>query len=223
MELCKIYLLLTGVYCQLIDVSTIISFSKPRGIIVTSENLLVAAEDHHIDVFTFPYSTSPTFLFPVGQTSSGNNNGLLSDGQISFNKPNGLAISPFGVVIADSSNHKIRLLTRTEVSTIAGSGAPGSLDSSLALSKFIRPLDVAVDGSGIIYVADTGNNLIRVVNSTKVSTRAGNISLPGSYINGMGSDARFNEPSGIAVDGIGFNTADTKRRSHHAILLHIRQ
>jgi streptogramin lyase len=90
------------------------------------------------------------------------------------------------------------------VSTLAGSaGIAGSADGVGASARFNHPTGIAIDGAGNIYVADTTNNTVRKITATgAVSTIAG---LPGVSGNqdGVGSDALFNSPGGLAVDGYG--------------------
>lgn len=99
----------------------------------------------------------------------------------------------------------------TQVSTLAGSGAPGFVDGTRTAAQFSAPGGIVVDGNGNVYVTDTGNNRIRriVVSTGVVTTLAGN-SAPGSN-DGTGVAAQFNGPSGIALDGDGTNlyVADT--------------
>ena len=65
------------------------------------------------------------------------------------------------------------------------------------------PSGVAVDASGIVYVADEGNNTIRKITADgAVSTLAGLAGSRGST-DGTGSVARFDSPSGVAVDSLG--------------------
>ena len=55
-----------------------------------------------------------------------------------------------------------------EVSTLAGSGSEGSADGTGTAASFHNPSGVAVDNSGIVYVADTRNHLIRKISSAGV-------------------------------------------------------
>ncbi|MGO9203727.1 MAG: InlB B-repeat-containing protein [Limisphaerales bacterium] len=84
--------------------------------------------------------------------------------------------------------------------TLAGQ-APGWFDGAAGAALFNQPFGVAADASGNVYVADTFNNTIRKVSSSgEVTTLAGLAGSPGST-DGSGQAARFNFPSGVAVDG----------------------
>jgi len=87
------------------------------------------------------------------------------------------------------------------VTTLAGrAGVYGSADGTGSSALFNNPEGVAVDSATNIYVADTWNHTIRKVTPGRVvTTIAGQAGSPGSA-DGIGTDARFNHPSGIAVD-----------------------
>ena len=88
------------------------------------------------------------------------------------------------------------------VSTIAGSGSIGSADGISNLASFNNPESVAVDSSGNVYVADSGNNKIRKITPAgMVSTFAG--SGVQSSTDGNGSVASFYDPEGLAFDSSG--------------------
>ena len=93
-------------------------------------------------------------------------------------------------------------LNAQTVTTFAGAGFSGSTDGTGIAARFINPSSVAVDASGNIYVADTGNHLIRkITTGGVVSTFAGS-SLQGST-DGTGTAASFRYPTGVAVDASG--------------------
>jgi sugar lactone lactonase YvrE len=107
------------------------------------------------------------------------------------------------VFVGDYGNNKIRKIdVAGVVTTLAGSGNAGSTNATGAAASFNQPRGVAVDGSGNIYVADTGNNKIRKVTSGGVVT-----TLAGSGIwsstDATGAAASFGVPQGVAVDGVG--------------------
>ncbi|MFT4617478.1 MAG: sugar lactone lactonase YvrE, partial [Ilumatobacter sp.] len=109
------------------------------------------------------------------------------------------------VYVADTGNQLIRKITSAGVvTTLAGTaGATGSADGTGAAARFDSPSGVAVDGSGNVYVADTGNQLIRKITSAGVvTTLAGTAGATGSA-DGTGAAASFDFPFGVAVDGSG--------------------
>ncbi|MFT6292691.1 MAG: sugar lactone lactonase YvrE, partial [Ilumatobacter sp.] len=131
----------------------------------------------------------------------------------SFDYPSGVAVDGSGnVYVADRSNHLIRKISPTgDVTTLAGNaGNSGAVDDNGTSASFYFPSGVAVDGSGYVYVADTGNHLIRKISPTGVvTTLAGNAGNSGAD-NGTGTSASFNNPYGVAVDGSGYvYVADT--------------
>src|ERR1700722_8253284 len=85
--------------------------------------------------------------------------------------------------------------------TLAGSAAQGSANGATNLAQFQNPGGVAMDSSGNIFVADTGNDIIRKItpNGT-VSTFAGSPGIVGSV---DGNSALFNAPQSVAVDSSG--------------------
>jgi sugar lactone lactonase YvrE len=139
----------------------------------------------------------------AGNGTIGANNG--PGATASFSSPSGVAVDKAGnVYVADAGNNLIRKITPDgAVSTLAGTVA--AVDTSNTVTSeplFSGPSGVAVDASGNVYVADSGNNEIRVVNAAgKVNTLAGKLSA--GYANGAGSNATFNNPTGVAVDASG--------------------
>jgi trimeric autotransporter adhesin len=135
--------------------------------------------------------------------------------------PGGIAIDKSGnVFIADSVNSRIRkIATDGTISTVAGTGGAGyNGDGGAATAALLSsPGAVALDSSGNLYIADTGNDLIRKVTGTTITTVAGNITSAGFGSQAFGGDngpatsALLNGPTGVAVDASGnLYIADTK-------------
>jgi len=122
---------------------------------------------------------------------------------VRLNDPEGIAVEDSGnVYFADSLSSTIRKVTpEGAVITLAGNlGNSGSADGSGAVALFYRPVGIALDGSGNIYVADCGNSTIRKITPKgEVTTLAGSPGISG-FADGKGNDARFDNPQGIAVD-----------------------
>lgn len=128
----------------------------------------------------------------------------------SLSQPYGIAIDVSGnLYIADNGNNRIRRVDSVSgiIQTIAGNGNDDfGGDGGSATSACIRyPYGIAVDTSGDIYFADTGNYRIRKINTNTgvISTVAGNGS---SGYNGDGIQAisaSLSEPTGVAVNNEG--------------------
>jgi large repetitive protein len=139
--------------------------------------------------------------------------------------PAGLALDGAGnLYIADSLHYRIRVVNAKTgtISTFAGNGTSGYAgDNGPAVSATLNtPFGVAVDGEGNVYIADSGNNVVRMVAAASgiITTVAGNGAL-GSATNvgdgGQAIAANLNNPQGVTVDIAGnLFIADT---SHHRI------
>ncbi len=142
-----------------------------------------------------------------GTAGYSGDNGLATEA--SLDQPNGVALDVDGnFYFADNSNHRIRKVNASTgiITTIAGNGTAGySGNNGLATEASINhPYDVAVDATGNIYIADSGNNRIRKVTADTgiITTVAGN--GVGNYggDNGAASAASF-FPVAVTVDASG--------------------
>ncbi len=130
-----------------------------------------------------------------------------------FSDPAGIARDASGVLyVADTGNSTIRMIAANgTVTTILGAaGVPGSIDANGIASRFRGPTGLALDSSGNLFIADTGNHTIRKVTTAgDVSTFAGAAGQAGTT-DGTGTVARFSSPRGLAFgpDGTLF-VADT--------------
>jgi sugar lactone lactonase YvrE len=121
--------------------------------------------------------------------------------EATFSNLMGIAIDSAGnVYIADSRNNLIRKVsTDGTVSTLAGSGKQGSADGKGSAASFFFPAALTVDVHGVVYVADTQNNMIRKITPDgTVTTLAGRPTAETK--DHPGALTRFDNPYGIAVD-----------------------
>lgn len=172
----------------------------PSTVTITNTNGQTGTSTSSIYQYN-PYSVS---LFAGSVGIPGSTNGTTTSA--SFGYTNGLATDSSGnVYVADFSKHTIRKISPAgEVTTLAGSaGLAGSTNDTGGAARFNFPAGVALDASGNVYVADYGNHTIRKISpAAVVTTLAGSAGLSGS-LNGTGSAARFNGPTGLTVDSSG--------------------
>ncbi len=115
---------------------------------------------------------------------------------------NGVFDQEGNLYVTDSENYKIRKITPHKVvSTFAGS-TNGYEDGDAHNAKFGHPIGIAIDQNGNLYVSDAGYHVIRKISPAgNVSTLAGDGTKGND--DGMGPNARFDWPMGIAVDHAG--------------------
>jgi sugar lactone lactonase YvrE len=143
-------------------------------------------------VTTFAGTGSPGFL--NGTLSTSTFNGVA---HVTFDKSGNL-------LLADEQNNSIREITTAgNVITIAGRGTPGYVDGTALTAAFNTPGNLVVDANGNIYVADTGNQVIRkiTISTGMVSTYAGT-GVRG-LTDGNLASATFSSPYGIGIDASG--------------------
>jgi PKD repeat protein len=125
-----------------------------------------------------------------------------------LNLPNGVAVDLAGnVYIADQNNHRVRKVDPAGViTTFAGTGVLGfSGDTGQAsLAQLNNPRDVAADGAGNVYIADTNNGRVRKVSPAGVITTFAGTGVAGfSGDTGQATAAQLNGAFGVAVDSAG--------------------
>lgn len=172
-------------------------FEKPTGIAIDGTgNLYVADESSHRIRIITPSGDVSTF---AGSGIAGFAEGAAADAKFLY--PSGVAVDGDGnVYVADAGNHRIRKITAGSVTTLSGNGVAGLVNGVVGTAQFSNPQSVAVDSSGGVLVADTGNHSIRVIAAGNVTTLAGDGSE--GFADGPGSAARFSSPRGV-VEGAG--------------------
>jgi sugar lactone lactonase YvrE len=182
--------------------SNLARFLSPSGVAVDAGGNVYIAD---------PAQCAVRMLSPGGAvtTLAGGSTAGSADGTgpaASFNIPSGVAVDGAGnVYVADTGNSTIREISPGGLTTtLAGiAGAQGNVDGVAAVATFDSPLGVAVDASGTVYVADTGNGTVRRIGTAgTVSTLAGSPGVFG-YFDGTGANAQFDELEGIATDPAG--------------------
>jgi sugar lactone lactonase YvrE len=125
-------------------------------------------------------------------------------GEASFSNLMDVAADSAGnIYVADSRNNLIRKVSPDgTTTTLAGSGKQGSDDGKGISASFFFPAALTADANGVVYVADTHNNMIRKINPDgTVTTIAGRISPEVAKY--RDTVVKLDNPYGIAVDKAG--------------------
>lgn len=123
--------------------------------------------------------------------------------------PGAVALDSSGnVYIADTKNHCVRKVSGGTITNVAGTGGTAgySTDGTTATSALLSsPAGLAFDSKGVLYIADTGNHVIRKVSGSTITTVAGIAGQGGGYggDNGAATSANLNGPTAIAFDAAG--------------------
>lgn len=130
---------------------------------------------------------------------------------VKFNTPTGVAVWNDKLLVADTGNHRIRVVeTDGRVWTLAGNNQGHLQDGPLAEASFVQPTAFAV-ANDKIYVAD-GNAIRRIDTGENASITT----ISGQWrglVDGEAETARFNRPSGLAIDANGdLLVADSENR-----------
>jgi hypothetical protein len=116
--------------------------------------------------------------------------------------------------VADTANNRVRKITSVGVvTTIAGSGTAGWVDGLSTSAQLNQPKGVTIDPGGSVYVADQGNNAIRMISTSNyVSTVAGTGS--NTYADGTGTAAALGSPIDIAINSSGLMYVSDSNDEH---------
>ncbi len=173
------------------------SFYQPAGVAVdSSANVYVADYGNHTIRKITPAGVVTTL---AGSTNFGSVNATGTNA--SFYQPEGVAVDSSGnVYVADTANNMIRKISGGTVTTLAGSTNFGSANGVGTNASFYGPEALAVDNAGNVYVADTGNNMIRKISGGTVTTFAGSTNFGSA--DGTGINAQFWGPAAIATDSV---------------------
>jgi sugar lactone lactonase YvrE len=185
-------------------VATNASFNNPQGVAVDGVGNLYIAD------------TSNNRIRKVGvngliSTMAGGGSSGLGDGgpaaSASLSGPTGVAVDAFGnLYIADDGHGRIRMVATNEmISTFAGNGTQtyagdGGAATNASLDD---PQGVDLDAYGNLYIADTGNQLIREVTTNGLITTVAGGGSSGLGDGGPATLAGLNYPAGVALDAAG--------------------
>ena len=192
-------------------VPTAAAFSAPAGLAIdATESFLFVADagNHAVRIIVFNNSVALLVSTQAGGAGAGFSDGIGTLAR--FSSPRGIAVQSVVAYVADTGNHALRLVNDFgRTTTIAGvPGVPGFVDGALFVGRLSSPAAVAIDDSGLLFVADTGNNAVRVCAvGGNLSTLAGGGPAAAGFANGAGTAARFDAPLGVAAPANSFSSS----------------
>lgn len=208
------------------------TFKAPAGLVADNlGQLFVADSGNNVIrqianngwVFSFAGGASANTVCTKAQGATDNFGDGCSASTTTFNNPTALAFDATGqtILVADTGDNLIRKISLNNqinvtgnaatsvlynpVTAVAGNGQAGSsidVNTTAVLSQLNSPTGVAVDAAGNIYIADTGNHAVRLVNAGtgSIFTIAGILGASGTgSVPASAVTAQLNSPSGVAV------------------------
>jgi PKD repeat protein len=174
---------------------------NPSGVSVDASGIVYIADTANNRVRKVDLSGTISTVAGTG-IAGFNGDGIATASQL--NGPLGVAVDGSGnVYIADTLNNRIRMVDGSgNISTVAGTAAYGFGGDGVAATAtpLFAPNGIAVSSTGAIYIADTGNQRVRVVSGGVISTVAGKGSAGFSGDGALATNAALNNPGGVAVD-----------------------
>ena len=189
--------------------ATTAQLNLPHGIIVDTAGNIYIAEEANNRIRKISVTTGIISTFAGTGIGGFNGDGILAT-SAQINGPFGLTFDLYGnLFFADRNNNRVRKITLSTgvITTVAGTGTGGyNGDGILATSaQLLAPINVEMDATGNLLIADWNNNRVRKVNSNTgiISTIAGTGT---SGYNGDGipaTTANIGSPFGITIDNLG--------------------
>lgn len=175
-------------------------FDTPLGIAVDAAGTIYVADcANHLIRKVTPTGVVTTLAGSPGVW--GTNDGVGTNAL--FNGPVGIALDDkTNLFVSDSNNHTIRKITPSGgVTTWAGTpGVDGTTNGTGNAALFRKPGDLKMDRNGNLFVMDSFNHTLRCITSNGVVTTIAGLAGNGGSVDGLGDQARFFNPFGLAVD-----------------------
>ncbi|MFE4518594.1 RICIN domain-containing protein [Kitasatospora sp. NPDC056783] len=176
---------------------------SPLWVVVDGAGVLHIADHNNDRVRKVAADGTISTVAGTGTAGFGGDGGPAVKAQL--NRPHGLALDGAGTLyIADSLNQRVRKVAADgTISTVAGTGTAGfgGDDGPAVEARLDVPTGVVVDGTGVLHIADGGNQRVRKVAADgTISTVAGTGTAGSTGDGGPGKDAQLNNPLGLAVD-----------------------
>ncbi len=178
--------------------ATSASLNRPAGVAVDSSGRIYIADCYNQRVRVIGASGTITTPAGTGRAGYSGDGGPAASAKLSF--PSGVAVDSSGrIYIADCYNQRVRVIGASgTITTLAGTGKAGfSGDGSPAGDAMLsRPFGVAVNASGDVFIADSRNNRIRMVEGPSYALPVSTITSPKNGV------ITYSDGSGITITGM---------------------
>lgn len=172
-------------------------FREPQALALGAPGILYVADTGNHRIRRVTSEGTVTTIAGSGAPGGANGNGTAA----AFSSPRGLVLDGDGnLLVSDTDNHRIRKIAPNgEVTDFAGTGQDSHADGPVAAAGFSFPLGLAWEPSGTLFIADSGNHVIRRISEAgNVDTVGGFPGVPGNA-DGAGTSSRFRSPGGVAI------------------------
>lgn len=177
---------------------------NPTGLAITTTGLYVSDQRSNVVRDVVPSTGAISIVGGNGIPGYSGDGGSARIAEL--NSPSAIANTESTLYISDTYNNVVRKIVRGSgiITTVAGDGAQGYTgDAGPATSAELNhPEGLAIDSSGDVVIADTGNNVVREVNGSTgiIMTIAGNGAAGLTGNSGPATSAELNHPEGLALD-----------------------
>jgi sugar lactone lactonase YvrE len=187
--------------------ATSAELNNPNGVVLDKAGDLFIADANNNVVREV--NTSGIITTVAGNGSPGYSGDGRPATSAELHSPRGLAVDGIGdLFIVDFANHRIREVVKATgvITTVAGNGTGGYSGNGgpATRAELLFPTGVVVDAVGDLFIADSGNSVIREVNTSGIiTTVAGNGTHGYSGDNGPATTAKLYDAAGVALDNSG--------------------
>ena len=143
-------------------ISTVARFDQPMGVDCDRSGNIYVADFNNNQIRKIDPNGNVSLLAGSSTGVAGSTDG--ANGDAKFNAPVDVKVDASGnVYVSDTGNNKIRLIRGANTVTIAGTGVAGDVIGKGNVAQFNAPYGISCDKSGKIFVADSGNSKIKMI------------------------------------------------------------